>query len=281
MNLDKREPTHLSKEDLETRLKQEEKSLEKNNKNKEQNKEQERNSEDKKVTKEEIEEEFGDKYVVAAKILDDELADKLIGTEGFIGYPLMAYDKETKEFVLIGTKQNGELKEAKLHTSSTLTNVNKYNHDGSIVKETSIAGMSYLPPENKDAISMELNQYGEIEINKIVNARSEHAQAIPIDTNQTMPTTNEIEEMKENGECMEEIMQIIEEMKTENIIDDIEETEILEEISNNGKSVEEDKEYLEKIAKQKEQEENKEIQEEKTQEEIDEELWWVPNRDIH
>lgn len=215
---------------------------------------------------------------MAAKILDDEIADKLIGTEGFIGYPLMAYDKETKQFVLIGTTQNGELKEAQMHTSSTLTNVNKYNYDGSIVKETTIAGMSYLPPEGKDAISMELNQYGEIEINKIVNARSEHAQAIPIDTNQTMPTTNEIEEMKENGEGMEEIMQIIEEMKIENIIDDIEETEILEKISNNGKSVEEDKEYLEKI-KSKEQEESKETQEEKTQEEIDEELWWVPNRD--
>lgn len=272
MNLEKREPTHLSKEDLERRLEQEEKSL---NKNKE-DKEQDKDNEGKEVTKEAIEEEFGDKYVVAAKILDDELADKLIGTEGFIGYPLMAYDKETKEFVLIGTTQNGELKEADMHTSSTLKNVNKYNHDGSIVKETTIAGMAYLPPENKDAISMELNQYGEIEINKIVNARSEHAQAIPIDTNQTMPTTNEIEEMKENSEGMEEIMQIIEEMKTENIIDDIEETEILEEISNNGKSIEEDKEYLENIAKQKEQEDNKE-----TQEEIDEELWWVPNRDIH
>lgn len=198
----------------------------------------------------------------------------------------MAYDKETKEFVLIGTTQNGNLKEAKMHTSSTLTNVNKYNHDGSIVKETTIAGMSYLPPDGKDAISMELNQYGEIEINKVLNARPPlnsniKPQVIPIDTDKTMPTTNEIEEMKENSEGMEEIMQIIEEMKTENIIDDVEKTEILEKISNNGKSVEEDKEYLEKIAKNKRQEENKETQKEKTQEEIDEELWWVPNRDIH
>ena len=47
-------------------------------------------------------------------------------------------------------------------------------------------------------------------------------------------------------------MEIIEEMKNEDIIDDIEETEVLEEISNNGKSVEEDKEYLERIAKKKE-----------------------------
>lgn len=193
----------------------------------------------------------------------------------------MAYDKETKEFVLIGTKQNGELKEAEFHTSSTLTNVNKYNHDGSIVKETTITRMSYLPPEGKDAISMEINQYGEMEINKILNARTDHAQAIHIDTNQTVPTTKEVEDMKENSESMEEIMQIIEEMKTENIIDDIEETEILEKISNNGKSLEEDKEYLEKIVKNKEQKENRETQEEKTQEEIDEELWWVPNKDIH
>lgn len=230
---------------MERRLEQDEKSKD------EQDKKNEQKNESKEVTKEAIEEEFGDKYVVSAKIYD-ELADKLIGTEGFIGYPLMAFNKETKEFVLLGTTQNGKLKEAEMMRSNSIVNVNQYNFDGSIVRETTITGMMYLPPQNKDAVSMELNEYGEIEINKIVNARSENPQAIPIDTNQTMPTTNEIEEMKENGEGMEEIMEIIEEMKNEDIIDDIEETEVLEEISNNGKSVEEDKEYLERIAKKKE-----------------------------
>lgn len=261
-----------------------EKRLEDNqySKDKEKNNENETNE----VTKEAIEEKFGDKYVVAAKILDEEMADKLIGTEGFVGYPLMAFNKETKEFVVIGTMQNGELKEAEMMRTKSILNVNKYNRDGSIVRETVITGFAYLPPENKDALSMELNEYGEIEINKIVDARGKNPQAMPIDTNQTMPTTKEIEEMKENSEGMEEIMEIIEEMVDYNIIDSVEKTELLENISNDGKSVEENKEELENVIKKKEQknqknQENQENQEqeEKTQEEIDEELWWVPNRD--
>lgn len=281
LNLEKRELQTISKEDIEKRLEQEEKSPdEKKKEDAKEQKQEENKKEEGEVTKEAIEEKFGDKYVVASKIIDEEIADKLIATEGFVGYPLMAYNKETKEFVLIGTMQNGELKEAEMLRTESILNVNEYNYDGSIVRETTITGMTFLPPENNDAISMELNEYGEIEINKIVNARGDNPQSFPIDTEQTMPTTKEIEEMKENGDGMEEIMEIIEDMKEEEIIDDIEETEILEEISTNGKTLDEDKEMLEKVKKEKEQDnEENEEEEEKTQEEIDEELWWVPNRD--
>lgn len=226
------------------------------NNNEEKNKDKKDNKKEKEqyneITKESIEEEFGDQYIVSAEINDDEISRKIIGTEGFYGNPFVALNKETKEFVLLGSKGGGKLEEAKLHRTSTVVNVDKYNYDGSIVTQRSINGMILLPPENKDGLDLRVNEYGEIEVNKIVNARGENPQMFPVDTKQKVPSSQEISDMKKDGKGMEEINEILDEMQEKNIIEESERTEILEDLSTNGDSLEEDKEKLNKIINEKE-----------------------------
>lgn len=221
------------------------------NKNEKDEKEEEPKEIEGEITKEKIENELGDEYVVAAEVNDEEISRKLISTEGFIGNPLIAFNKETKEFVLVGNQGNGKLAEAELLRTATVVNVNKYNYDGSIVEEKSINGMIMLPPENNDGLDLRMNQYGEIEINKIVNARGDNPQMFPVDTKQKTPSTQEIDEMKKDGSGMEELMEIIDDMKAENIITAEEETEILEDLSTDGKTLDEDKAKLKAIKEQK------------------------------
>lgn len=226
-----------------------EKNKDKKDNKKDNKKEKEQYNE---ITKESIEEEFGDQYIVSAEINDDEISRKIIGTEGFYGNPFVALNKETKEFVLLGSKGGGKLEEAKLHRTSTVVNVDKYNYDGSIVTQRSINGMILLPPENKDGLDLRVNEYGEIEVNKIVNARGENPQMFPVDTKQKVPSSQEISDMKKDGKGMEEINEILDEMQEKNIIEESERTEILEDLSTNGDSLEEDKEKLNKIINEKE-----------------------------
>lgn len=220
--------------------------------NDEKNKDKKEKEQYNEITKESIEEEFGDQYIVSAEINDDEISRKIIGTEGFYGNPFVALNKETKEFVLLGSKGGGKLEEAKLHRTSTVVNVDKYNYDGSIVTQRSINGMILLPPENKDGLDLRVNEYGEIEVNKIVNARGENPQMFPVDTKQKVPSSQEISDMKKDGKGMEEINEILDEMQEKNIIEESERTEILEDLSTNGDSLEEDKEKLNKIINEKE-----------------------------
>lgn len=222
---------------------------EKNKDKKDNKKEKEQSNE---ITKESIEEEFGDQYIVSAEINDDEISRKIIETEGFCGNPFVTLNKETKEFVLLGSKGGGKLEEAKLHRTSTVVNVDKYNYDGSIVTQRSINGMVLLPPENKDGLDLRVNEYGEIEVNKIVNARGENPQMFPVDTKQKVPSSQEISDMKKDEKGMEEINEILDEMQEKDIIEESERTEILEDLSTNGDSLEEDKEKLNKIIDEKE-----------------------------
>lgn len=224
------------------------------------------------VTKEQLQEVFGDKYVVAAEIDDKEISEKFSGIEGFIGNPLMAYNKETKQFVFIGNDQNGNIKESELIRTSSVVNVSKYNQNGTIKEEVAITGMIFIPPQNEDALSIEMNEYGEVEINKVVNARSDNPILFPVDTKQTVPTTMEIENMKQNGEKMQELELIINEMYDENLIDSNEANNLKEEIATNGKTVEEDREMLNNLAEQKRREKD---QSEKT---IDDEDDGMPPR---
>lgn len=249
------------------------------NENEEQNDEKEKNGEKKLENKdakkkEEIEKELGDEYVVSAEIDDEEISRKLIATEGFIGNPLIAFNKNTKEFVLVGNQGNGRLVESQLYRTSTIVNVEKYNFDGSIVEEKSINGMLLLPPENNDGLDLRVNEYGEIEINKIVNARGNNPQMFPVDTKQRVPSTQEISDMKKDGNKMEEITEIIDEMQGRGIIEAGERDELLEEIATNGKTAEEDKAKLKKIAENKEKEEEKEKSYEETSKDLDDEEYY-------
>ena len=106
--------------------------------------------------------------------------------------------------------------------------------------------MVLLPPENKDGLDLRVNEYGEIEVNKIVNARGENPQMFPVDTKQKVPSSQEISDMKKDEKGMEEINEILDEMQEKDIIEESERTEILEDLSTNGDSLEEDKEKLNK-----------------------------------
>ena len=112
--------------------------------------------------------------------------------------------------------------------------------------------MILLPPENKDGLDLRVNEYGEIEVNKIVNARGENPQMFPVDTKQKVPSSQEISDMKKDEKGMEEINEILDEMQEKDIIEESERTEILEDLSTNGDSLEEDKEKLNKIIDEKE-----------------------------
>ena len=231
------------------------------------------------VSKENIKKELGDDYVVSAEINDEEISKKFNATEGFIGNPLIAYNKKTNKFVIIGNDGTGKLKEATLLTVSAQSskNVDKYNYDGSIVQEKGLVAkdIMLLPPENNDGIDLRINEYGEIEINKIVNLRGDNPQSFPIDTKQRVPSSSEISDMKANGEKLEEITNIIDELEAKNVIDNDEKNKLMEELATNGMSIEEDKEILEDIKKEKEENINQENAEEKSinqkdEEEIDE-----------
>lgn len=218
-------------------------------------------------TKEEFQEEVGDEYVVATEIVDEEISRKLISTEKFIGNPLIGFSKKTNNFVIIGNDGSGKLAEATLLTVPGVMGktVDKYNYDGSTVEERGIVGkeIMLLPPENNDGLDLKLNEHGELEVNKIVNIRGDNPQSFPVDTKQTRPTTQEISDMKANGEKMEEITKILDEMVTENKISNGEKKRLMEEISNNNNTLNEDKAKLENIQGEKEADmANKDNQEE-------------------
>jgi len=257
--------------------------------NEEKKEEKEDNKDEKKLknknatSKEEIKRELGDDYIVAAEINDEEISKKFNATEGFIGNPLIGYNKKTNEFVIIGNYGDGKLKEAELLTVSAqgFNNIDKYNYDGSEVEERGLTAKNImlLPPENNDGIDLKLNEYGELEINKIVNLRGDNPQSFPIDIKQRVPSSQEISDMKANGEKMEEITQIIDELEAKDIINKDEKNELMEKIATDGKSIDEDKQMLENLEKEKEKQET-EIEEEEEnsigndKEELDE-SWFI------
>lgn len=225
------------------------------------------------ISKEEIKKELGDDYIVAAEINDEEISKKFSATEGFIGNPLMAYNKKTNKFVIIGNNGDGKLKEATLLTVSAQSskNIDKYNYDGSIVQEKGLVSkdIMLLPPENNDGIDLRINEYGEMEINKIVNLRGDNPQSFPIDTKQRIPSSSEISDMKANGEILEEITDIIDELEAKEIIDKDEKNELMEKIATNGMSMDEDKKMLEDLQENEKIAQETENEEEKNEEEFD------------
>lgn len=286
--------TKGNKEDGNKENENDEKNKEENiNENEENEEEKEDNTDEKELknknatSKEDIKKELGDDYIVAAEINDKEISDKFNATEGFIGNPLIGYNKKTNQFVIIGNNGNGKLKEAKLLTVSAqgFNNVDTYNYDGSEVQERGLTAQNImlLPPENNDGIDLRMNEYGQIEMNKIVNLRGDNPQSFPIDTKQRVPSSQEISDMKANGEKMDEITKIIDELIAKDVIDKDEKNELMEKIATNGKSMEEDKKMLEDMKKDKEEQEEKEEKEiedevetakENDEEELDE-SWFI------
>lgn len=271
--------------------KNKEENIDENEEEKEDNKDEKELKNKNATSKEDIKKELGDDYIVAAEINDEEISKKFNATEGFIGNPFIGYNKKTNQFVIIGNNGNGKLKEAKLLTVSAqgFNNVDKYNYDGSEVQERGLTAQNImlLPPENNDGIDLRMNEYGQIEMNKIVNLRGDNPQSFPIDTKQRVPSSQEISEMKANGEKMEEITKIIDELEAKDVIDKDEKNELMEKIATNGKSMEEDKKMLEDMEKDKEEhkekeekeiedeaEENAETAKENDEEELDE-SWFI------
>lgn len=259
-----------------------EKAKKEGNKQQEDTKDKEENKEEKKdekelenknaTSKEDIKKELGEDYIVATEINDEEISKKFSAIEGFIGNPLIAYNKKENQFVIVGNNGNGKLKEAQLLTipAQVGKSVDKYNYDGSVVEERGLVGQNImmLPPENNDGIDLKVNEYGEIEINKIVNLRGDHPQSFPIDTKPQIPSSQEISDMKANGEKLEEIMEIMDELEAKEIINKDERNALQEQIATNGKLIDEDKAMLNdlKEEKEKEQEEKREEIEEEVEE---------------
>ena len=235
---------------------------------------------DKEVTKEAIEEKFGDKYVVTTEITDNKIASKLAGTEGFIGRPIIAYNKQTKEFNLLGTKQNGELAEARVRRTGSIVNVTEYNQDGTTMKETTINGMMYITPN--DAISIEMTSAGQVNLREVINPNDpDNKVVVPIDNTRSIsPTSKEIDEMKKNGTGLDEVLDIINEMEKDYLISSDEANKLKSDIAHNTKSVDEDKDNLKKLKEQKiKEKENKKEKEASKEQEIDEDDGLPPMAD--
>lgn len=214
------------------------------------------------LTKEEIQEQLGDKFVVAEIINDEEISKALIGSEGFTGNPMVAYNKEEKRFVIVGNR-GGKIEQAKLPTMPASTGkVKRYNSDGSIINEEkgNVSNELLLINGGKDGIELGVSDYGEIILNKQLNVNDinqESIVSVPIDTNQKVPTTKEIQEMKVKSEKTDKVNQKLDDMEKEGIISKAKRQELEEKFASDGKSPEENMEELKNIEKQKQTENEK------------------------
>ena len=106
INVDKRKPKTISKEDLEKKLQEEEQSREENPEQDNKEKQNQKDSKDKKEqeapqvdekdknNKDAIKKALGDKYTSISEINDKEVSQEFSRKEGFIGNPYMAYNSE-------------------------------------------------------------------------------------------------------------------------------------------------------------------------------------------
>ena len=242
----------------------------------EEEKEEEKKGE---LTKEEIQEQLGDKYVVAEVINDEEVSRALIGTEGFTGNPMIAFNKEEKKFEIVGNK-GGKLEKAKLPTMPATTGtVKRYNHDGSIINEEkgNVSSELLLINGGKDGIELGVSDYGEIILNKQLNVgdiNQESRMSVPIDTTQKVPTTKEIQEMKKTSEKTDEVNKKLDEMEIDGIISKEQRIGFEKNFASNGRSSKEDLEELEKFKKAKLESKDQEEKEEEETEEYDD-SWFI------
>lgn len=260
INIEKRKPKTISKDDLEKKLQEEEqarnnedhdkddtKDKKKEDNSKEKSKQEEPKVDEKdKNNKEALKKALGDKYTYVSEINDKEVSEEFSRKEGIVGNPYMAYNSETKEFVVIGTNQNGKIIESNMLRTKSITNVDKYDKQGNM-KETTINGLMFIRSQDKDAFSIEINNYGEMEINKVINARTDHPQVLPVDTKQTVPTSKEIDEMKQKSNIMNDIEHKLESLEADGLLTHDEVTRYEEKMSKDMKDPEENLAELEAI----------------------------------
>ena len=214
------------------------------------------------LTKEEIQKQLGDKYVVAEVIVDEEISRALIGSEGFTGNPMIAFNKEEKKFEIVGNK-GGKLEKAKLPTMPASTGkVKRYNHDGTIINEEkgNVSDELLLINGGKDGIELGVSDYGEIILNKQLNVNDinqESRVSVPIDTKQKVPTTKEIEEMKVQSNETNEVSKKLDEMERDKLISREERRTLEKKFATDGKTPEENLEDAKKIEQEKLKQEEK------------------------
>ena len=159
----------------------------------------------------------------------------------------------------IGTNQNGKIIESQMLKTKAITNVDKYDKNGNM-RETTINGLMFIRSQDKDAYSIEVNKFGEMEINKVINARTEHPQVLPVDTKQTVPASKEIDEMKQQSHIMNEIEYKLETLEAEGLMTHDEVTEYENKMSQDDKDPEENLAELDAIEEAKKEELEKEEQ---------------------
>lgn len=230
----------------------------------------------KEKTKEEFQKELGEDYIVAAEINDEEISRKLITIGNFSGNPYMAYNKKTNEFTIVGNKGDGKLSEVKL-LSIPAKCADEYSPKGDIIKKRQLAGKSslLLPPDYVEGLNVGMSEYGEVKITKLTDARDPSSPAIPVDTKQTYPTTQEISDMKKDGKGLKELYDIIDEMQAENIISGNEADRKKVEMAHDNRSIDENIEDLKKIKKNEKS--KKTGKEEKEDDELEGYAEWDPN----
>lgn len=231
------------------------------------------------LTKEEIQKQLGDKYVVAEIIVDEEISRELIGTQGFVGNPMIAYNKEEKKFEIVGNKGGGKLEKAKLPSiPASSGKVKRYDHKGEMINEEkgNVSSELLLINGNKDGIELGVTDYGEIVLNKQLNVNDINQQSrvsVPIDTKQKVPTTKEIEEMKENSDKTSELNNKLDSMETDGKISKNQRKNLEKKFATDGKTVEENLEELKKIENEKEEKEMESTQENEQKEQEEDEGW--------
>lgn len=169
LNLSKRKPTVITKEDLERRLEQEEdkKPKDEENKDNEEKKEEDKDAVDPKEIESELGLEEGD-IESCTEIVDKRFYDKVPEARGFDGYARLAYSKSRNEFIIIG-KDNGKIVEAEtiMPGKGTMKTSVDLDSDGNPVTTQSISAILQLKGNNEYDFAVNLNPTGILEFQEL------------------------------------------------------------------------------------------------------------------
>lgn len=202
LNLDKRKPTVITKEDLEKRLEQEEHKKTEDEKDKE----DEPKKEDKEAVKpEEIEDELGlteGDIESCTQIVDKRFYDKVPEARSFSGYASLAYSKSRNEFIIIG-KDNGKIVEAEtiMPGKGTMKTSVDLDSDGNPVTTQSISAILQLKGNNEYDFAVNLNPTGILEFQELRwdNINQKYMSSdLETRGNIRQKTTKEVDDMMKN-----------------------------------------------------------------------------------
>lgn len=281
INLDKRLPSVITKEDIEKKLELEEKQGETEKEDNEKEEKGENKEEEKdKIDPKEVEQDLGLKegdIESCTKITDKRFYDKVPEARGYDGFAMLAYSKSRNEFIIVG-RDNGKIVEAQTVTpgKGTMKTSVDLDNDGKEVKTEAIGAIMNIKGNNEYDFAVNLEpEAGLIEFQELrwdsVN-RQYMSSDLETRGNINQKTTKEVDDMMKNT-------------TNDNITDEVNKYNKVKENGKDGVEIDEIEDgNNEEDLDEEEQKNNKEEQQieelkQNKQEEIDDELWWVPDRD--